>query len=93
MKNKFLSFFLLLIPLLGSVPAFALDTPLLTWEQGKSQSVVLGGPTAGQAWKVELVSENLNYRASFSSSRLNKNGFRVYSINLPNQLPQGNYVI
>lgn len=72
--------------------ATALQIPLLTWEQGKSQSVVLGGPTAENNWRVVLKSD-AGYEKDFTSSRSNSAGFRVYSLNLPSDLPVGNYRI
>ena len=72
--------------------ANALQIPLLTWEQGKSQSVVLGGPTAENNWRVILKSD-AGYEKDFTSSRSNSAGYRVYSLNLPNDLPVGNYRI
>ena len=91
MKDKLLAL-VFLISVITAHPSQALDIPLLTWEQGKSQSVVLGGPTASNNWKVVLYSEN-GYKASFSPSNINKSGYRVYSIDLPANLPEGAYNI
>lgn len=92
MKSKFCTV-VLLLNLLASNSANALDIPVLTWEQGKAQSVVLGGPTASENWQVELISENSKSRILFRSSRLNDAGFRVFSVDIPQNLPEGDYKI
>ncbi len=91
MKNKL--FLLSLIFTLFSVTsAIGLEIPLLTWEQGKSQSVVLGGPSSGADWKVTLESESGDV-FSFSSSRINKSGYRVFTFDLPKSFRTGSYSI
>jgi len=93
MKSK--GFFTLLLgfTLFGLPAAHSIDIPLLTWEQGKSQSVVLGGPTSSRDWRVDLVSQESEFRQSFLSSSVNANGYRVYTINLSKSLTPGSYVI
>ena len=92
MKSKRLITLALLFGVLLSTPSSALDIPLLTWEQGKSQSVVLGGPTAANNWQVSLVSVS-GAKVRFRSSALNDLGFRVYTIHLSNQLGAGRYTV
>lgn len=92
MKNKFLVLCLVGLGTLQASSAQAFDIPLLTWEQGKSQSVVLGGPTAAENWDVSLVSESgLTYPLKASS--LNGAGFRVYTIDLADTQAIGRYSI
>lgn len=92
MKNRFSAIVAIFIAISMS-PLHALEIPVLTWEQGKAQSIVLGGPTASQNWKVELVSKNSSTKIDFKSSGLNKDGFRVFTAQLPSDLITGNYSI
>jgi len=95
MKNRFAglalasaAFFLFL----GSQAAHAQDIPLLTWEKGKTQSVVLGGGNAKLSWKVFLQSQSgevLDLRGSAS----NTNGFLVYRVTVPRDIEVGAYSI
>jgi len=93
MKNKGFITLLLSFTFLGLPAAHSIDIPLLTWEQGKSQSVVLGGPTSSRNWKVELVSQESRFKQSFLSSSVNSNGYRVFTIHLSKSLTPGSYVI
>jgi len=72
--------------------AHAIDIPVLTWEQGKSQSVVLGDPTGANKWDVILKSD-FGVVIEFKVSRSNSADFKVYTINIPNSLPTGSYTI
>ena len=38
--------------------AQAADIPFLTWENGKQQAIVLGGPSSSTNWTMSLVGEN-----------------------------------
>ena len=60
MLNRFISFTLALVALFISVPVAsgASDIPLLSWERGKEQNIVLGGYTNQSDWLIQLVSEN-----------------------------------
>ena len=72
--------------------AQAVDIPFLTWERGKEQFVILGGPTTAANWQVQLVGEGLpplNFKGRNSETQ----GFNIYSIFLPNDLPLGAYTI
>lgn len=93
MKSNALVSFILGITLIGINSASALDIPLLTWEKGKAQSVVLGGPTANRNWDVVLLSSDRLTKISFKSSQSNKMGFKVYTVNLPKNLKEGSYSI
>jgi hypothetical protein len=92
MKNRLLFPFALAFGILISVPANALDIPLLTWEQGKSQSVVLGGPTASENWQVSLVAGS-GVSEPFRASSINEGGFRVYTIDVSSLQAEGRYTI
>jgi hypothetical protein len=84
--------FLAIFLVLGLAPANAQDIPLLTWERGKVQSVVLGGGETSKGWKVYLKSQE-NSVTELSSSTANTNGFIVYSLNVPRDLATGAYSI
>lgn len=77
---------------LGLASASAQDIPLLTWEKGKVQSVVLGGGQTSQGWKVYLKSQ-ADQSIELSGSSANTNGFIVYSLNVPRDLATGAYSI
>lgn len=72
--------------------AQAADIPLLSWERGKEQNIVLGGSSTNAGWKIFLVAPGQEDR-QFSSSLPNKAGYVVYSIVLPNDLPLTGYSV
>ena len=92
MKNRHLFPLALAFGILFGPSANALDIPLLTWEQGKSQSVVLGGPTASENWQVSLVAAS-GVSKPFRASSANEGGFRVYTIDVNTSQAEGRYTI
>ncbi len=92
MKSKLLILLVFFVGILFSTPSKAMDIPLLTWEQGKSQSVVLGGPTAANDWRVSLIAAS-GVGSPFRASALNDSGFRVYTIDLSTSQAAGKYTI
>ncbi len=72
--------------------ASAADIPFLTWENGKQQAIVLGGPSSSTEWKMALVGENTKPLV-FKASTKNSEGFYVFSIDLPTDLTPGAYRI
>jgi len=72
--------------------ASAGEIPLLTWERGQLQEVVLGGQAAAQNWQVELQGNGIT-GLPFKKSSLNAQGFAVYSMVIPNDIPLGGYSI
>ena len=72
--------------------AQAADIPFLTWENGKQQAIVLGGPSSSTEWKMSLVGENTKPLV-FKASTRNSQGFYVFSIDLPTELTPGSYRI
>jgi hypothetical protein len=94
MKSKSLAVVLLaaFISLLAAPLAQAADIPLLSWERGKQQNIVLGGASTNAQWKIFLTAPGQSDR-EFSPSLPNKAGYVVYSIELPNDLPLGGYSI
>ena len=93
MKAKFLASFLVVMSLGLSIPqASAVDVPLLTWERGKEQNIVLGGGATTNNWQIVLVQKN-KIILQFSKSKISKEGFVVYSATIPNSLPDGSYTV
>jgi hypothetical protein len=79
--------------LFQSLPlASAVDIPLLTWERGKEQNIVVGGISAKDPWEVKLLKPG-SPQISFKPSSVNRRGFLVYSATLPQDLPLGNYTV
>lgn len=72
--------------------AQAFDIPLLTWERGREQQVVLGGGAYTQSWTVTLEGNGIK-PLTFSSSAKNDAGYVVYSLNIPADLALGPYSV
>ena len=72
--------------------ASAADIPFLTWENGKQQAIVLGGPSSSTEWTMAMVGENTKPLV-FKASTKNSEGFYVFSIDLPTDLAPGAYRI
>ena len=79
MSKKLFSFLFAALYLLLSVPsAHAIEIPLLTWERGKVQNIVVGDASQQKNWTIKLLSEK-NSVITFTGSRENSRGFIVYS--------------
>lgn len=90
---KVIRIFSILIALFVAAPAAtAADIPFLTWENGKQQAIVLGGPSSSTEWTMALVGENTKPLV-FKASTKNSEGFYVFSIDLPTDLTPGAYRI
>ena len=91
--NKALRIVGILLAVFITAPsAQAADIPFLTWENGKQQAIVLGGPSSSTEWKMALVGENTKPLV-FKASNRNSQGFYVFSIDLPTDLAPGAYRI
>ncbi len=91
MLNKFIALGVAAFSLFIAIPSSAAaDIPLLTWERGKEQNIVLGGYTNQSNWEIQLVAKGQN-PLKFSKSTANKDGYFVYSLFLPNDFPLGPY--
>ena len=89
LRSKVLLLLTICFATLPSV-ASAFDIPLLTWEKGRVQEVILGDTSTSTDWKLELVGEGTE-PVLFTSSRKNEAGYFVYSATIPNNLPDGAY--
>ena len=91
MLNKFITFCFITLTLGFISPAAkAADIPFLTWEHGKEQNIVLGGYVNQNSWNIKLIDKQ-NNELPFRKSITDKNGYVVYTINLPPNLPIGTY--
>jgi hypothetical protein len=81
-----LSLFFVLTPTIS----YAVEIPVLTWEKGRVQEIILGDTSNTTNWKLQLVSENAE-PILFIGSTQNEAGFYVYSAVIPNDLPDGAY--
>ena len=84
------AFLIALVALPTSAQAF--DIPLLNWERGRVQQVVLGGGAYSAQWVVTLEGNGIA-PLTFTRSEPNKAGFVVYSLDVPNDLPVGAYSV
>jgi hypothetical protein len=74
------------------IAAQAFDIPLLTWERGREQQVVLGGGAYTQSWIVTLEGNGAN-PLTFKASEKNAAGYVVYSLEIPADFPTGAYSV
>ena len=89
--NKVIS--LLLLTLITSAPlATAADIPLLTWERGRIQEVVVGGGAVENNWAMTLEGMGIT-PMSFTRSNEASSGYAIFSIQLPDDLPIGGYTV
>jgi len=91
MSKKFFLLLFVVFNLFLSLPlAQAIDIPILTWERGKVQNIVVGNAEQQGNLTIRLFSER-NSQVTFSPSKVNSRGFIVYSGELPSDLPLGQY--
>ena len=72
--------------------AQAFDIPLLTWERGREQQVVLGGGAYTNNWIVTMEGNGQD-PLTFKSSAKNDAGYIVYSVDIPADYELGSYSI
>ena len=70
----------------------AFDIPLLTWERGREQQVVLGGGAYTQKWIVTLEGNGQPVQ-TFKASEKNAAGYVVYSLYIPADFATGAYSV
>lgn len=83
---------LLLAFIFTPTAAQAFDIPLLTWERGRDQQVVLGGGAYTNNWQVTLEGES-SEPLTFKASDKNAAGYIVYTLTLPDDFKLGPYSI
>jgi hypothetical protein len=80
------------IALLQTAPAAtAQDVPELNWERGQQQSITLGGQTSSKLWSIRLAGSGNTLE--FDRSSISKNGFIVYSVEIPADFKVGRYQV
>jgi hypothetical protein len=83
---------ILLSLLITPTVAQAFDIPLLTWERGRDQQVVLGGGAYVNNWKVTLEGEGIA-PVEFKASEKNAAGYIVYTVALADDFKLGPYSV
>ena len=92
MKIKLIASLALFFSVIAPSLASALDIPLLTWERGRVQEVVIGGATVNNNWTVSMIGNGIT-PIIFSASNKNTAGYIVYSAEISNTTPTGGYTI
>jgi hypothetical protein len=94
MVNRFKQVFALatLFLLVSPTSANAADIPFLNWEGGQVQEIVMGGQAALEDWDIELQGNGVP-SLPFKKSKANEEGFVVYSVYVPEDIPLGGYSI
>lgn len=72
--------------------ANAEEIPVLVWEVGQTQNVVLGKGDSEQNWDLYLKNQS-GQKFQLSQSQLNQDNFSVYTITLPVDVSLGGYVV
>jgi len=93
MKNRFikkisLGLFVLITFGVGAPASSAADIPLLTWERGKEQNIVMGNTDIPSTWTIKLVGDRYQ-PLTFRVSTKGTDGTIVYSVQLPGDMPIG----
>ena len=90
--KKLIAILLVLFSVIFPTGALAFDIPLLTWERGRIQQVVLGGGAASASFTVQLEGNGIQ-ALTFTASTPNGAGYVVYSLDIPADLPVGAYSV
>lgn len=77
---------------LGAPAASAADIPLLTWERGKEQNIVMGNTDIPSTWTIRLVGDGYQ-PLTFRVSTKGADGTVVYSVQIPIEMPLGIYSV
>jgi hypothetical protein len=72
--------------------ASAADIPLLTWERGRQQQVVVAEGDLDRNWSVLLEGNGVE-KIEFAGSSKDANGYVVFSLNIPEDQPLGSYSV
>ena len=93
MRIKLIAGLLLGFFVFMSIPtALAADVPMLTWELGKEQNVIIRGDGAPQSSNLEVVSTT-EPTLKFHKSEKNSKGDLVYSVTIPESYAPGLYIV
>jgi hypothetical protein len=72
--------------------AVAADIPLLTWERGRIQQVVVGGGAIENNWEMTLEGPGID-SLPFKRSNQASSGYAIFTIELADDLPAGGYTV
>ncbi len=93
MRNRYLASALFALFTFMQIPASdAGQVPVLTWEQGKVESITLGGYVSQTNYRIYLTDLGKN-EIPFSRSSLSKNNYYVYTVNLSDNIHLGSWFI
>jgi hypothetical protein len=92
MLNKLFVGLLIAFTTLSMAPVHAEDIPVLTWEKGKEHNIVLGGNSQVKNWKIQLTSTT-GETLDFKQSKLDPNGYVVFSVQIPDTFKSGVYTV
>lgn len=84
-----------LITFIFATPAAAeteANIPFLTWENGKTQTILMGGPASDVEWELLLEGSETD-PLRFSRSSANREGLFLYTLDIPRNLEPGGYVV
>lgn len=84
--------FALLVMIVLPYSAMAADIPLLTWERGREQQVVIAEGDLNRDWQVTLEG-NGQPPIEFIGSTKDAQGFVVHSVSIPADFPLGSYSV
>ena len=83
---------LMALLLTGVLTANAEEIPVLIWERGQVQNIVLGQDLSSESWEIKLKSIDGVILGS-SKSLTNNDNFLVYSFSIPDNFPTNGYVV
>ena len=90
---KFIALTTIGLVIFGPITAAqAADIPLLTWERGRVQQVVVGGGAIENNWEMTLEGMDIE-PMKFQRSNEASSGYAIFTIQLPNDLPIGGYTV
>ena len=91
-KNKFSFLIFFAAMLLNTPTAHAEEIPVLTWERGQVQNIVLGQGDSNATWDLYLKTNN-GQSLKATKSLANEGNYFVYSLSIPSDFPISGYVI
>jgi hypothetical protein len=91
MKSIKITALLVIAFLLTPTAAIAADIPLLTWERGRQQQVIIAEGDLNRKWVTQLVGNG--QEVTFNASAKDAQGYVAHTINLADDFPTGSYEI
>lgn len=84
--------FILVILAAAPIAAQAADIPLLNWQRGRDQQIVIGEGSLNRSWKVTFEGNGID-PLQFKPSAKDTKGYIVFTVSLPADLPEGAYQV